>query len=420
MRPEDFRPDDLFAQIQGLVDGLAEERAARQAAETSNKAKADLIAMIGQELRGPMETIVAMSEALLSGPDGPSRTRYIETLNRSACSLLLALGEVIDFARLEGGRFELDKSAFDLHELIQQVGALLHTRAGEKGLTGGFDIGANCPQFVVGDARRLRQILISLIDNALRFTIHGAVRLHASAGELRGRTLLRFDLTDTGVGLSKAVKDRLFEPYVQVGNKVAGDGNTGIALAIAHKLALLMGGDIGCESVVGQGTHYWFEVPVERPRAARRVEEDLEETVPQAPLSGRVLLVEDNAVNRVLIQSYLDEFGLHHEVVGTAESAILHLAAKTYDLVLMDTTMPDLDGVEVARRIRNLHAPSAQVPIVALIAHGRTADCGAYLAAGMDAYVTKPIRGRELYTALARFLDCARVKEEPFLRLVKG
>jgi len=420
MRPEDFRPDDLFAQIQGLVDGLAEERAARQAAEAANKAKSDLIAMIGHELRAPMEAVVAMSESLLAGPLEPTQARYVDTLYRSARSLLAALNDVLDFARLESGRFELEQASFDLHDLIQGVGTLLQTRAGEKGLTGGVDIGPSCPQRVIGDVARLRQVLLSLVDNALKFTAHGSVRLYASASDAQGRALLRFDITDTGVGLSKAVKDRLFQPYVQVDSKVAGNGNTGLGLSIAHKLALLMGGEIGCESVVGQGTHYWFVVPVARERMAPApVQERTKDTPPQGPLSGHVLLVEDNAVNRMLILTYLDEFGLTHEVVPTASAAITSLATKNYDLVLMDTAMSDLDGVEVARRIRNLHAPSSQVPIVALIAHGRTADCGAYLAAGMDAYVTKPIRGRELYAALAPFLG-GPAKDEPILRLVKG
>jgi signal transduction histidine kinase/ActR/RegA family two-component response regulator len=421
MRPEDFRPDDLFAQIHSLVEGLAEERAARQAAEAADKAKSDLLAMIGHELRAPMESIVGMSELLLASPLEPTQARYVDTLYRSARSLLAALNDVLDFARLESGRFELAQSSFDLYELIRSVGTVLQTRAGEKGLTGGVDVGANCPQFVNGDARRLRQVLLSLVENALRFTAHGSVRLHISASDQQERTLLRFDITDTGVGLSKAVKDVLFHPYVQVDSKVAGNGNTGLGLSIAQKLALLMGGEIGCESAVGQGTHYWLVVPVERTRlAAAPAEACTKDAPPQGTLSGHVLVVENNAVNRMLILTYLDEFGLSHEVVPTGEAAILSLATKTYDLVLMDTTMSDLDGVEAARRIRNLHAPSSQVPIVALIAHGRTADCGAYLAAGMDAYVTKPIRGRELYAALAPFFGGGSAKEEPILRLVKG
>jgi CheY-like chemotaxis protein len=418
MRPEDFRPDDLFAQIQGLVDGLADERRAREAAEAADKAKSELLAMVGHELRTPMEAVVAMAELMLASPLDPTQ-RYARTLHQSARSLLGVLNDVLDFSRLEAGRFELDQASFDLHDLIQGVAAVLQTRANEKGLTAGIDIGANCPRFIVGDAARLRQVLISLVDNALKFTAIGSVRLHASASEVDGRLLLRFDVTDTGVGLSKAVQERLFQPYVQLDSPAANqNGGTGLGLSIARKLALLMDGEIGCESVVGQGTLYWFTLPAERPRMSVPAPKTGNDVQPQGALSGHVLVVEDNAVNRMLIVTYLDEFGLTHDVVTSGGAAVMSLAANSYDLVLMDTAMRDLDGVETTRRIRSLHAPSSHVPIVALIAHGMKSDCGAYLAAGMDAYVSKPIRGRELYAALAPFL--AAEKGEPMLRLVKG
>jgi CheY-like chemotaxis protein/nitrogen-specific signal transduction histidine kinase len=419
MRPEDFRPDDLFAQIQSLVDGLAAERRAREGAEAADKAKSELLAMVGHELKSPMEAVTAMAELLLASPLDPTQARYAEVLHQSAVSLLGVLADVLDFSRLEAGRMELQQVDFDLHDLIQGVGAVLQTRANEKGLTGGVDIGANCPRFIVGDAPRLRQILMSFVDNALKFTSIGSVRLHASASEVDGRLVLRFDVTDTGVGLSKAVQERLFLPFVEIDKKLGAElGSTGLGLSIAKKLASLMGGEVGCESVVGQGTLYWFTLPAGRVAMSAPAARASKDAIPQGTLSGHVLLVEDNAVNRMLIASYLDEFGLTHEVAASASAAVMNLAAKTYDLVLMDTAMPDLDGVETTKRIRGLHAPSSQVPIVALLGHGLTADSGAYLAAGMDAYVTKPIRGRELYAALAPFLGTTR--DEPVLRLVKG
>jgi CheY-like chemotaxis protein len=418
MRAEDFRPDDLFAQIQGLVDGLADERHAREAAEAADEAKSELLAMIGHELRTPMEAVVAMAELLLTGPLDPAQARYAETLHHSARGLLSVLDEVLDFSRLAAGRFQLEQTSFDLHELIQDVGAVLETRANEKGLTGGVDIGANCPRFIVGDAARLRQVLMSLVDNALKFTAMGSVRVHAGASEVDGRLFLRFDVTDTGVGLSKAVQERLFQPYVQADGPVASKDGTGLGLSIARKLALLMGGELGCESVVGQGTLYWCTLPAGQARASETPPRQGRDAQPQGTLSGRVLVVEANAVNRMLIVTYLDEFGLTHEVVASGAAAVMALASSSYDLVLMDAAMPDLDGVEVTRRIRSLHAPSSHVPIVALVAHGAKGDCGAYISAGMDAYVTKPIRGRDLYGALAPFLGGA--KEEPTLRLVKG
>ena len=418
MRPEDFRPDDPFAQIQGLVDSLAEERVAREAAEAADRAKSDLLATIGHELRTPIEGIAAMAELLRTSPLNPTQTRYADTLYHSARGLLGALNEVLDFSHLEAGRFDLDQAVFDLHRLLQGVGAVLQARACEKGLTGGVDIGANCPRAVVGDGQRLRQILLNLIDTALKFTAHGSVRLHASASEAEGRLILRFDVIDTGVGLSKSVQEHLFQPRLQFDDKLGGkNAGTGLGLSIARKLAMLMGGEIGCESVVGQGTLYWFVLPVERGRAAPPTTTPTQEATSQPRLSGHVLIVEDNAVNRVMLVTYLDEFGLSYEVVSSGAAALASLGANNYDLVLMDTGMSDLDGVELARRIRGLNTPSARVPIVALIAHDRSADCAAYLAAGMDAHVAKPIHGPDLYAALSPFLSG---KEEPILRLVKG
>ncbi len=405
MRPEDFRPDDLFAQIQGLVDGLTAERRAREAAEAADKSKSELIAMVGHELRAPMEAVIAMAELLLKSPLDGTQQRYTETLAQSARSLLGVLNDILEFSRLEMGRFELDNASFDLHDLVQGVAAVLQTRANEQGLTSGVDIGANCPRFVIGDAARIRQVLMNLIDHALKFTFDGSVRLHASASDEDGRWQLRFDVTDTGSGLSKAEREQLFQPRIQLGSALASQtAKLGLGLSIAQKLAALMGGKIGCQSVVGQGSLYWFMLPVERARVSAAAATQVKEGSPQAGLSGHVLVVEDNAVNRMLIGAYLDEFGLTHEMVGSGGAAVMSLARKTYDLVLMDIMMPDLDGIETTKRIRSLHAPSSEVPIVALVAPAMKADCGAYLSAGMDAYVAKPIRGRELYAALAPFL----------------
>ena len=420
MQPEDFRPEDLFAQIQGLVDGLKAERQKRDAAEAADKAKSELLAMVGHELRRPMQAVISMADLLLASPLDPIQKRYTETLSQSARSLLGVLNDILDFSSLEAGRFELDHASFDLHDLIQDVAQELQTRANEKGLTSGADIGASCPRFIVGDAARLRQVLMGLIDNALKYTSIGSVRLHASATEDDGRLQLRFDVTDTGVGLSKAVQERLFQPCVEVNNGAAGhEGPTGLGLPIARGLAELMGGEVGCKSVVGQGSLYWFTLPAERAGDRAPAARDVQDVSPQSALSGHVLVVEDNTVNRMLIGSYLDEFGLTHEMVGSGNAALMCLASKTYDLVLMDMMLPDLDGIETTRRIRAMRVPAAELPIVAFVAQAKKGDAGAYLSAGMDAYVTKPIRGRELYAALAPFLTREAVVE-PQLRLVKG
>jgi CheY-like chemotaxis protein len=404
MRPEDFRPDDLFSQIQALVDGLAAERQAREAAEAGDRAKSDLLATVSHELRTPMGAIISMAELLSQTTLDETQKRYADTLQQSARGLLTVLNDILDFSKLEAGRFELDFAPFDLYDLVQSVAQGLQARASEKGLASGLDIGATCPRFVNSDASRIRQILTNLADNAIKFTAEGSVRMHVSACELEDGLLLRFDVTDTGIGLDHDDEERLFQPYVQ-GARSAGRhySGTGLGLSIAQRLVQLMGGDIGCESVVGQGSLFWFTVACER----------VENTVPgkmlketQSPrrLSGHILVVEDNAVNRMLIGAYLDEFGLTYEMVESGASAIMALASSSYDLVLMDIMMPELDGMETTRRIRMLHGPAAEVPIVALTAKAMKGDRETYLASGMNGYVSKPIRGRELHAALAPFL----------------
>jgi CheY-like chemotaxis protein len=446
MRPEDFKPDDLFTQIQNLADKLAVERRARQVAEAGDRAKSELLATAGHELKGPVESLIAMTELLSASPLDPAQQRYTQMLAESAWRLLGVISDLLDFTRLEDGRFELIPAEFDVHEMLHDVGLALQERACEKGLTCGLDIGASCPRKAVADETRIRQVLMCLIDNSLKLTNEGSVRLHASAIDVNGTWMLRFDVSDTGRGHTRAEREQLFKPVVKV-STAAQPGATGLELSIAYKLAALMGGEIGCDSVLGKGSLYWFTLAVEHaeseailelheplpprtspklqpatpapePRPARRSHEPAmavpgSEQEPFAKLTGHVIVVEDNAVTAMLIAGHLDEFGLSHEMVGSGGTALLNLAAKLYDAVLLDVTMPDLDGVEATKRIRALRTPTAEVPIIALVAQAKTGECGAYLAAGMDGYVTKPIRGRELHAALAPFL--ARGGSEPAL-----
>jgi CheY-like chemotaxis protein len=347
-----------------------------------------------------MGAVLSMSELLLTSPLDGTQRRYAETLQQSARSLLTVLNDVLDFSKLEARRFELDCAPFDLHDLVKSVGSALQTQADERTLQSGVHIGMSCPRFVKGDAGRLRQILASLIDNAVKFTAKGSVQLHVNAGENDGQLTLRFDVTDTGAGLGEAEKERLFQPCVQADRAAASQyAGTGLGLSIAQQLVVLMGGEIGCESAPGQGSLFWFTIPtvLAMPTAAK--------DAPAATLSGHVLVVEDNAPNRMLIGAYLDEFGLTYDMVESGVDALARLATKTYDLVLMDIKMPELDGVETTKRVRKMQGHAAEVPIVALTAHAMKGDREDYLAAGLDGYISKPIRGRDLFAAIAPYLS---------------
>ncbi len=389
MQPEDFKPDDLFAQIQGLVDALGAERAARERAESSERAKAQLLNVIGHELRAPMGAVISMAELLLSSSLDNSQRRYAETLEQSARSLLTVINDILDFSQLDAGHIELDCEAFDLHDLVQEVAGAMQARAIAKGINSGLDIGFSCPRAVVGDATRLRQILDAVVESAVDSLAEGSLRLHVRARDSDGHLRLRFDIVASGPELKQAV--------------VPSGEASGLGSSVARHLIDMMGGELGSDSVAGHGSVVWFTVAAARapempPKAKRE-----DAAADRSALAGHVLVIESNAVNRMLIGAYLDEFGLTHEMVGSGAEAILCLAASRYDLLLMDVTSPGFDGEQTARRIRTLGATGA-LPIVALTAAKRR-DGTTPTVAAMDACVAKPIRGRELHGALAPFLS---------------
>jgi CheY-like chemotaxis protein len=413
MQSKDFQPDDLFAQIQILVDGIEAERQAREAAEAADAAKSEILAVMGRELYTPMEALVVMAERLLATPLNGTQRYQAETLAQSVRSLSGAVHDVLDFSRLEAGDAELSSQRFDLHALVRSAASLLHARASAKGLTSGVDMNADCPRFILGDEVRVRQVLMGLIETALQSTSEGSVRLYVSVNDAQSPIMVRFDVTDTGAGLTRAEQESLFRPSAD-SSRVGGR----LGLPIARRLAEAMGGGVGCDSALGQGTLYWFTLQAERAGDEDEMDETPvaqhetavahatpKEVAPKGALSGHVLVVEGNTVNRMLIGAYLDEFGVTHDGAENGAAAMMCLAARPYDLVLMDTVLPDYDGLLIAKRIRSWHAPSSDVPIVALAAHGALHGDQDYVAAGVNACVSKPIQGRALYAALVPFLD---------------
>jgi CheY-like chemotaxis protein/nitrogen-specific signal transduction histidine kinase len=405
---DDFAPNDLFAQIELLERTLARERAARAAAEHASQAKAELLATVSHEIRTPLGAIISMADLLANTQLDETQRRYAETLRQSGQGLLDILNDVLDYSKLSAGRFELDVCPFDFNDMMASVGAALAARADEKGLQSTIAVGDGCAQEFIGDPARIRQILNNLIDNAFKFTETGSVEVRAGFDGDAKDARVRFEVRDTGIGLSEDQKARLFEPYVQgdasVGVKY---GGTGLGLSIARKLVELMDGEMACESTVGEGSVFWFQVPLRLAGEGRGTGADEAPAADDAasgPLSGRVLIVEDNDVNQMLIKAYLDSFGLAYEVAVDGQEALTALEAGSFDLVLMDIMMPGMDGIEATKRIRAFFGPVARVPIVALTANAMAGDRERYLAAGMDGYVSKPVGAADLFAALAEHL----------------
>ncbi len=409
--PRHGQPDHLQELAAGrtlsqaaLTEALVLEQAARAQAEAADRAKSRLMALVSHELRTPMGAVIAMADLLLAGNLEGSQRRYAETLHSSARGLLALLNEILDFSKLEAGHFELESEPFDLSALLADLSADLKVRAEAKGLNSSIDIAEDCPCWVRGDGGRLRQILTNLIDNAVKFTGEGGVGLTASAREGDRGLVLQFSVTDTGIGMNEGDRSRIFQPYVQVDPRIAADyGGTGLGLFIARKLAELMGGSLSCESKSGEGSRFLLEVPMGRADAPETAGTDGHSG--EAPLAGTVLVVEDNAVNRMLIGAYLDEFGVEHDTADSGAEALRLLAKRRFDIVLMDIMMPEMDGIDTVNRIRALEGAARDVPVIALTANAMKGDREKYLAAGMNAYLSKPIRGRELYDEIAAFLS---------------
>ena len=399
-------PDTASRTPKELEQMLAAECAARGKAEAADKAKSELLATVSHEVRTPLGAIISMADLLLGTTLDDKQRHYAETLQQSGRALLTVLNEILDYSKLEAERFELKVVAFDFADLMGTVGSELEARANEKGLASSLDIAEGCPQQLSGDPVRIRQILNNLIDNALKFTESGSVNIRAGYGHDGDEVILRFEVCDTGIGMTEQQIQRLFEPYAQADSSVAVKyGGTGLGLSIARKLAKLMGGDLGCESIPGDGSMFWFTVRVrEAGKSAPGAEAPAGPKAAMGPLCGHVLIVEDNDINQMLIAAYLDQFGLTHDAVANGQEAIRMLQERAYDAVLMDIMMPVMDGLEATKHIRALEGPAAKVPIIALTANAMKGDRETYLSAGMDGYVSKPINAADLFTALSEHL----------------
>jgi len=374
-------------------------------------AKSQLLATVSHELRTPLGAIISMAELLLDTPLDDTQQHYASTLKASAFSLLAILNDILDHSKLEAGRFDLAHETFSPDELIRQVFDALESRAMAKGLTLRLEIEGAPPPGLQGDPARTRQVLMNIADNAIKFTDEGGILLRLDAGRTdTGGALLRFAVQDTGPGLDRETRARLFRPFVQATPDTAGKhGGTGLGLSISARLVEAMGGRIGCDSTPGEGSRFWFEIPfaVSADDAQDSNAGDPSPSVFQqsddAP--AHILVVEDNKINQMLITAYLEKFGHSFEIAGDGVAAVAAAAKGGFDLVLMDIQMPEMDGLEATRRIRALDAPANAIPVVALTANAMEGDEERYLAHGMNGYLAKPIVAADLYQTIATFAD---------------
>lgn len=369
----------------------------RNAAERAFKARSEFLSVVSHELRTPLNSVVGLTELLRDENPRPDQTRYLEILSFSASNLLGLVNDVLDYARLEAGHLELESSPLNLHELLDSVGAAFLHRAKEKGVEFRLQSDPEVPQLVKGDANRLIQILNNLLGNAIKFTNEGSVNLRVSAINAQ----IQFKVRDTGIGIPSDRIGHIFEKFTQADARISREfGGTGLGLSITQRLVELYGGSITVQSTLDVGTEFTVTLPLQ---AYVAVQDPQEKQGARLRPGLRVLLAEDYEPNVLLAKRLLEKWQAHVTVAANGVEALARCSEQHFDLLLLDVHMPEMDGIQAIRAVRDLGGFWATVPAFALSAAALPEERMAALSAGFSEYISKPFSPPQLHDRIATY-----------------
>jgi len=381
-------------------------------AEAASIAKSNFLATMSHEIRTPMNGVLGMAQVIASTELTKEQQLYVNTILDSGNSLLVVINDILDFSKIEAGKMELEHKPFNLKKITMDIVSLFKSKANEKNIQLSYHIEENCPIDLMGDSLRIKQIIQNLVSNAIKFTEQGTIKINISGSLINNNAAsLMVNISDTGIGIDQHSQEKLFSDFTQVDSSTTRKfGGTGLGLAICKQLISLMQGEIGVNSQVDQGATFWFTLNL---KLNENIQTHEPENKPKLtnqlmPLTGAILLVEDNMVNQLVAKAILEQFGLMPDIASDGLQAVEKVKNNTYDLILMDCQMPVLDGFDATRQIRQIELDNSTQPhthIIALTANAHDKNRERCLAVGMDNYLPKPIVKDDLYKLLAQYLN---------------